>query len=1052
MRHFLSFIVFLAGAPFVWGQSPPSYSRQIQPFFTRYCVECHNAREPEGGLNLESYKHLMEGGGRGASLEPGKPDSSRLVGMLEGKLKPVMPPKKAKQPTPNEIALVRAWVLAGARDDGSAVRASLPKIARKSALPPPVTALAYAPDGKQLAASGRAEVLLLQGNEVIQRVPSKFDRVTALAYASTGTLALASSEAAAGHEVQLYDAGQLVAGPRHDDVIQDLAFSPDGRLLATASYDRRIHLWDVRSSRLLHTLRDHSDAVYGVAFSPDGRLLASAGADRAVKVWEVATGNRLYTLGEATDWVYTVAWSPDGKHLAAGGVDRSLRIWQVDTREGRIVVSAFAHEGAILRLIYSKDGKTIYSLGEDRLVKQWSTATLTESKVYAKQPEAVLTLAVNETSKELALGRFDGILEILDLNNGKSLRRPMPAKPALPGDRFPIVAEQEPNDSPRTGQSVRLPLTISGRLDRAGDLDWYRLDLNEGQELGVRLQASKPDLVLKLVDPEGRTVAESTSKLLGHVCTRAGSYALGVWDRDYRGGGDWTYRLSIGDIPVVTAIFPLGVRRGETVNVRLEGANLGATRSVAVTAPGSATIGSRLPVPLDGILGSPTLVVGEFPEVLPNSPNRLLPLPGTANGTIHAPGVRDDWRFTARKGERVILEVNADRLGSALDSTLEILTSDGKPLPRAVLRSLARTFVVFRDHDSRTSGIRIESWNELAVNDWIFVGNDLMRIQALPRNPDDDCRFFEEQGQRLGYLGTTPSFVIQGTPLYKVSIHPPGTTFPPNGMPVTTLYWRNDDGGPGLGKDSRLVFDPPTDGEYLVRITDARGEGSARHGYRLTLRRPAPDFQISFSVAGEVSRGAAVPVRVNVKRIDEFDGPITLKLLGLPPHFAAPPTNLPAGENSTAFSLYAEAAVVPPTSPVTLELQARARIGEREVIRKATGSLPKVIPPGDLVTTTRQREVSIRPGGEARITVEIERRNGFTGRVPIDVQGLPHGVRVLDVGLNGILITPNETRRTFTLYCEPWVQPMEHPIVVLTRREGKSAEHAAPSLLLRVVK
>ena len=69
------------------------------------------------------------------------------------------------------------------------------------------------------------------------------------------------------------------------------------------------------------TLKDHSDTVYAVAFHPDGKLLASASADRTVKVWDAATGQRLYTLGEPTDWLYTLAWSPDKKHLAAAGVD-----------------------------------------------------------------------------------------------------------------------------------------------------------------------------------------------------------------------------------------------------------------------------------------------------------------------------------------------------------------------------------------------------------------------------------------------------------------------------------------------------------------------------------------------------------------------------------------------------------------------------------------------------------------------------------------------------------------------------------------------------------
>jgi hypothetical protein len=72
--------------------------------------------------------------------------------------------------------------------------------------------------------------------------------------------------------------------------------------------------------------------------------------------------------------------------------------------------------------------------------------------------------------------------------------------------------------------------------------------------------------------------------------------------------------------------------------------------------------------------------------------------------------------------------------------------------------------------------------------------------------------------------------------------------------------------------------------------------------------------------------------------------------------------------------------------------------------------------------------------------------------VPLDVRGLPHGVRVLDIGLNGILINPGETTRTIVIQCDPWVQPTAHPFVVLARREGKNTEHAAKSVLLRVAR
>jgi len=175
------------------------------------------------------------------------------------------------------------------------------------------------------------------------------------------------------------------------------------------------------------TLKDHSDTVYGLSFHPGGELLASAGADRAVKVWDVANGKRLYTLSDPTDWVYCVAWSPDKKHLAAGGVDKSVRVWAADKDGGKLVHSVFAHEKAVARLAYSADGAALYTAGEDKVIKAWDTAKMTESKVYATQPESVLTLALRPDGKQLAIGRFDGVALLLDASSGKGIAEVLPA-------------------------------------------------------------------------------------------------------------------------------------------------------------------------------------------------------------------------------------------------------------------------------------------------------------------------------------------------------------------------------------------------------------------------------------------------------------------------------------------------------------------------------------------------------------------------------------------------------------------------------------------------
>jgi hypothetical protein len=1047
-----SFIVASCCSHSANAQQTPSYAKQVRPLLARYCLECHNATKLEAGLNLESYKTLREGGKKGEVVVPGKADESRLVLLVEGMK---MPPKKATQPKPEEIVVLRAWVDAGAKDDSASVVVTLPDVKPRGPVKPPVTALAYRPDGKLLAASAHRDVYFFDpaiGNEA-GRLPSGEARVTALAFSPSGEyFAAASGSVGTQGEVVVYktkpdalpQGEPLHCISAHKDAVYALAFSPDNTLLATCGYDRLIKLWDVSSGKLVRELKDHSDAVYGVAFNPDGTLLASGAADRAVKVWDVATGKRLFTLSESTDWVYAVAWNPTNKQLAAAGVDRSIRVWDVSPSGGKIVHSVFAHEAPVARLAYGADGKTLYSLGEDRGLKAWDAAKMVERTAYPKLPETVLSFAVRPDQKQLAVGRYDGVLSLLDEATGKVQSEPLPHKPS-------------PSDSPRTGEKVVLPATIEGAISRAGRTDYYRFDAKAGQDIGVQIQTaplgSKLDSVLQLVDESGHVLAESTNGLLGLRIGKDGVYAVGIRDREFRGDATMKYRLTFGDLPVVTSVFPLGLQRGKEADIRIDGVNLGDTKTVHVKAASDAAPGTRLPLkvetPKGPALGNPSVVVGEFAEMMEKG--GTVAVPGTANGRVAEPGETATWKFAAKKGQRLVVEVEARRLGTPLDSTIEILDAKGKPVPLVTLRCLARTYTVFRDHDSASSGIRIENWSELAINDYLLVGNELMRIKALPKNPDDDCQFFSDRGQRLGYFGTTPTHHPQGQPMYKVSLHPPGATFAPNGLPVVTLYYRNDDGGPGYGKDSRLFFDPPADGDYAVRVGDTRGQGGADYAYRLTVRPPRPSYTVSFSpTAPSVSKGSALPISVTAERTDGFEGAIELKLENLPPGFSAPATTIPAGENSTSFALFAAKDASVPSDAPPLKLVAKARIDGKEMAREVTGALPKVIEPGDIVTTVEQSEVTLKPGGEVRVTVTVERRNGFTGRIPVEVRGLPHGVRVLDIGLNGILVTEKETTRTFVIYAEPWVEPLSHPFVVLAKREGKNTEHAAKSVTLNV--
>src|SRR5262245_12449362 len=442
MRALLpSLLTLLAAAVAAPADEPPpvSYVKDVKPFLAKYCLECHSAATKRGGLSLETYQAMMKGGQSFNPVKPGKPEDSVLVTMTEGRFQPIMPPKNAKQqPKKEEVALLRAWVAAGARDDS----ANAPEVKPRVPAVAPVSAAAYRPDGQLLVAGGRKEAFLIDParGEVLGKLSDLPVKVTAVVFSRDSKfLAIAGSTPGTAGEVRLYSPGaDGLPNPKpdrtiaaHADQIHGLAFSPDGKLLASCGYDRLIKLWDVASSREVRSLTDHSDAVYSVAFSPDGKLLASGSADRAVKVWETATGQRLLTLGDSTDWVYAVCWSPDGKHLAAAGVDKSIRVWDVTPTEARLVHAVFAHEGPVLHLAYAADGQILYSLSEDKTAKAWATAQLTERTVYSKQAEAPRVLAVRPDHKQLAVVRLDGALVLMNQADGKVQSQPLPARPQI---------------------------------------------------------------------------------------------------------------------------------------------------------------------------------------------------------------------------------------------------------------------------------------------------------------------------------------------------------------------------------------------------------------------------------------------------------------------------------------------------------------------------------------------------------------------------------------------------------------------------------------------
>ena len=412
----------------------PDYA-VVDAIFSKYCLDCHESKEPEAKLVLENYDGLMKGGESGAVIVPGKSSDSLLLKMIEGKIEKggktlIMPPKKRKKLDADELATIKAWIDGGAKAPTSVIVKELviPEIKSKVAPRNPINAIAHIPNSSLVALGRYGEVQLcsVENGSLMRTLSGHHGNVNSLAVSPHGhRLYAAGGEDSRYGEIKVWNVadGKLIRTIQgHRDAIYSVALSPDAKILATGSYDQKIKLWDVATGKEIKTLSGHNGCVYGLAFRPDGKILASASGDRTVKLWDVATGARRDTLSQPLKDVFTVAFAPDGKKLVAGGVDNRIRIWQISENAAEttnpILESKFAHEGAILRLVFSEDGGALVSTADDRTVKIWNFAGMRERVVLEKQPDWATGLDFVSPEK-IALGRLDGSLAFYDLN-GKS--------------------------------------------------------------------------------------------------------------------------------------------------------------------------------------------------------------------------------------------------------------------------------------------------------------------------------------------------------------------------------------------------------------------------------------------------------------------------------------------------------------------------------------------------------------------------------------------------------------------------------------------------------
>jgi WD40 repeat protein len=220
--------------------------------------------------------------------------------------------------------------------------------------------------------------------------------------------------------VQVWDAtdgGNVYTYKGHSWLVVSVAWSPDGKRIASGSRDKTVQVWDATNGDNPFTYRGHNDFVDAVAWSPDSKWIVSGSYDGTVQVWDASNGNLLLTYrGHSKNAVYAVAWSPDGKRIASGSHDNTVQVW--NAANGDHIYTYKGHSWLVVSVAWSPDSKRIASASSDKTVQVWDAADGSHVFTSHKHSDVVLAVTWSHNGKRIASGAGDHTVRVWDAADG----------------------------------------------------------------------------------------------------------------------------------------------------------------------------------------------------------------------------------------------------------------------------------------------------------------------------------------------------------------------------------------------------------------------------------------------------------------------------------------------------------------------------------------------------------------------------------------------------------------------------------------------------------
>lgn len=763
--------------------------------------------------------------------------------------------------------------------------------------------------------------------------------------------------------------------------------------------------------------------VTAMAASPDGRMVA-VGRFAQVVLYDAAPDafsrqKPIRTIDDLPGKVTSLHFAADGRRLVVGsGVAGQGGVAKLFRVEDATLIREFkGHRDMLYDAELSPDGRTLATCGYDKSIRLWNVETGELAHELTGHNGAVYDVAFHPSGDFLVSASADDTCKVWRVRDGMrmdTLAQPLAEAYACqftPDGKAIVCVGADKNirvwrfishDKPRVNPMVVARFAHESPIVRMAFLDDGRRLITSAEDRTVKLWDTANYLELKLWDNQTDVAASLAA----------------VGDRIVLGRLD-------GSIDTLTA--------------KVDQVTAADAADVAAVAPRLPTAGEAK----------------QFAEVEPNNtPAAAMPveLPATITGVIQGEtggaADRDLYRFAAQQGEQWVIEVNAARNRSKLDSLIEVLDADGNPIERVILQAVRESYFTFRGKDANTSDdFRVFNWEEMRLDQYLYANGEVTRLYLYPRGPDSGFQVYPGQGNRWGFFDTTPLAHALGEPCYIVEPRQPGEPIIANGLPVFPIYFENDDDARReLGSDSRLIFTAPRDGEYLVNIRDVRGYQGADYTYTLTIRPRRPDFQLSVHGANlTVSAGSGKEFTLKVNRADQFDGAIRVEVAGAPPGFFIPsPIVIEEGQIEARGVIHAAADAPQPTAENAKQTKLLATTTiAGETIEREVGSLGEIKLAGPPKLTSEilpveggavpldtspggPLEFEIAPGETIQLKVALH-RNGHGGIVDFGKEGagrnLPYGAYVDNLGLNGLLLLDGQMERRFFITADAVTQP-----------------------------